>query len=162
MRALTEEDARGALGNVTDDERARMSVPTAFLLLDWDHTDFAAWRDPKIRERGYLIVEIDGRARGIMVRASDPGSRVHAGICNLCHTLQPGDQVTTFSARRGGSAGERGDSIGTLACADLTCHDSVRLAAPLAPGEVRADVGRRIDETRARIESFVRSVLEES
>lgn len=162
MRAVTEDEARRALGNVSDEERARMSVPTAFLLLEWDHTDFAAWRDPKIRDRGYILVETGGTVRGIMLRASDPGSRVHAGICNMCHTLQPGDQVTTFSARRGGDRGRRGDSIGTMACADLTCHDSVRLAAPLAPGEVRTDVDHRIDSTRSRIESFVDAVLEDS
>ena len=37
---------------------------------------------------------------------------------------------------------------------------NVRLAAPLAPSEVRASVDRRIDGTRRRAESFVASVLE--
>ena len=162
MKALTVDDARAALANVTDGERRRLSVPTPFLLLDWDHTDFVAWRDPNIADRGYIIVEHDGAATGIMVRAAAPGSRGHAGICNLCHSLQPGDQVTSFTAKRGGAAGERGDSIGTMICADLTCHENVRLAAPLAPGELRGDVDQRIDGTRSRVENFVLRVLEEA
>lgn len=162
MQPLTEDDARAALGNATDLERRQLSVPTPFLLLEWDHTDFVAWRDPKIADRGYIVVELDGRPRGVIVRAAAARGRGHAGICNLCHALQPGEQVAMFSARRGGAAGERGDSIGTYVCADLTCHENVRLAGPLAPGEVRADVSTRIDGTRERMENFVRRVLEES
>lgn len=64
-----------------------------------------------------------------------------------------------FTARKAGQAGERGDSIGTMMCADLSCHDNVRLAAPLAPGEVRASVDRRIDSTRMRAENLVAQVL---
>jgi hypothetical protein len=36
----------------------------------------------------------------------------------------------------------------------------VRLAAPLAPNEVRGSVDRKIDGTRRRTEAFVESVLE--
>lgn len=163
MKALTEDDARAALGNATDLERRQMSVPTAFLLYDWDHSDFVAWRDPKIPERGYILVQRDDAPVGIIVRAAAAsGTRGHAGICNLCHALQPGEQVTMFSARRGGAAGARGDSIGTYICADLTCHDNVRLAGILGPGEVRGDVDHRIDGTRERTENFVHRVLETS
>lgn len=162
MHALTEDDARASLANVTEHERRQLSVPTPFLLLEWDHTDFVAWRDPKIADRGYVIADIDGAPRGVLLRAAAPRGRGHAGICNLCHALQPGEQVTMFSARRGGAAGERGDSIGTYICADLTCHETVRLASPLAPGEVRADVSTRIDGTRDRVANFVRRVLEET
>jgi hypothetical protein len=59
----------------------------------------------------------------------------------------------------GGDAGDRGDSVGTYICADLGCHENVRLAAPLAPSEVRASVDRRIDGTRHRVEAFVERVV---
>jgi len=87
------------------------------------------------------------------------GGRSRAALCNLCHTMQPGNQVVLFTARRAGDAGERGDSVGTYACADLGCHENVRLAPPLAPSEVRTSVDRRIDGTRARVEAFVERVL---
>ena len=157
MLALTEDQVRAALVNATPDERERLSVPLSFVLADWDHLDFLAWTDPDNRSRGYLIVEHDGHTTGVVLRAAS-GGRPRAAMCNLCHTMQPGNQVALFTARRVGDAGERGDSVGTYICADLGCHDNVRLAAPLAPSEVRASVDRRIDSTRARVEAFVARV----
>ena len=157
MLPLTEDQVRAALVNATPDERERLSVPLSFVLADWDHLDFLAWTDPDNRSRGYLLVEHDGDATGVVLRAAS-GARPRAAMCNLCHTMQPGNQVALFTALRVGDAGERGDSVGTYICADLGCHDNVRLAAPLAPSEVRASVDRRIDSTRARVEAFVARV----
>jgi hypothetical protein len=81
-------------------------------------------------------------------------------MCNLCHTMQPADQVSMFTARKAGRAGDIGDSVGTYICADLSCHENVRLAMPLAPQEMRASVDRKIDGTRHRTEQFVERVLE--
>lgn len=158
MQPLTEDQVRSALVNATGDERERLAVPLALVLADWDHLDFLAWLDPTDRARGYIFVERDGIATGIVVRAAR-GGRSHAALCDLCHTMQPGNQVALFTARRVGDAGDRGGSIGTYMCADLGCHENVRLAAPLAPSEVRASVDRRIDGTRHRVESFVGRVV---
>ena len=95
-----------------------------------------------------------------MLRAAEGNSRARSALCNVCHTMQPADQVSLFTARKAGDAGLRGDSVGTYICADLSCHENVRLAAPLAPNEVRASVDRKIDGTRRRAESFVERVLE--
>jgi hypothetical protein len=160
MRPLTEEDIRASFVNATDDELRLMAPPSDFMLIDWDHLDFLAWRDPRTRARGYVIAEIGGEPTGIVVRAAEGTSRARSAMCNLCHTMQPADQVALFTARKSGSAGAQGDSVGTYICADLSCHETVRLAAPLAPSEVRASVDRKIDGTRRRIETFVESVLE--
>ncbi|MGZ0712911.1 FBP domain-containing protein (plasmid) [Coraliomargarita sp. W4R53] len=160
MRPLTETEVRSALHNATVDEIHLLALPADFLITDWDHVDFFAWSDPRARGRGYIITEVDGQLRGVIVRAATSNSRAHAGLCNLCQTMQPGDQVSLFSARKGGEAGAHGDSVGTYICADLSCHDNVRLAAPLAPSELRASVDRKIDGTRLRVESFVARVLE--
>ncbi len=80
-------------------------------------------------------------------------------MCDLCHTLQPADQVSLFTARKAGPSGAHGDTVGTYICADLSCHENVRLAAPLAPSEMRASVDRRIDGARRRTERFVERVL---
>lgn len=158
MQPLTEDQVRTALVNATNDERERVVVPISLVVADWDHLDFLAWPDPDTRGRGYMVVERDGVPTGIVLRAAS-GARSHAAMCNLCHTMQPGNQVALFTARRAGEAGERGDSVGTYVCADLGCHDNVRLAAPLAPSEVRASVDRRIDGTRQRVEAFVERVV---
>ncbi|GAA1961736.1 FBP domain-containing protein [Microbacterium deminutum] len=160
MRPLTEEDVRASFVNATDDELRLVALPSDFMLTDWDHLDFFAWRDPRTRGRGYVIVEVGEDPTGIILRAAEGMSRARSAMCNLCHTMQPADQVSLFTARKSGSAGAQGDSIGTYICADLSCHETVRLAAPLAPNEVRASVDRKIDGTRRRTEAFVESVLE--
>lgn len=160
VRALTEEEVRDSFVNAMPDERRVAAMPIDFLLLDWDHLDFLAWRDPHNRGRGYIVMEHEGEPVGVVLRGAEGSSRARSAMCNLCHTMQPADQVTLFSARKAGRAGVAGDSIGTYICADLSCHENVRLAMPLAPSEVRASVDRRIDGTRRRTEAFVERVLE--
>jgi hypothetical protein len=161
MRALTEADVRSSFVNADADDLRIMEMPHDFVLVDWDYLDFFAWRDPGAGRRGYVLVQHEGGIRGVVLRVSEPG-RTRSGMCNICHTMQPGNQVALFSARRTGEAGERGDSVGTYMCADLSCHENVRLAHPLAPNEVRAagQVDFRLDGTRRRMESFVARVWE--
>ena len=160
MRPLTEDDVRSAFVNASPDELSVVALPTDFLLADWDHLDFLAWRDPRTRGRGYVIAEVEGEPRGVVLRAADGTSSARSAMCNLCHTMQPADQVALFTARKAGDAGRAGDSVGTYICTDLSCHENVRLALPLAPSEVRASVDLRIDGTRRRTEAFVERVLE--
>jgi hypothetical protein len=156
MRPLTVPEVHESFANAAPDDLRRLGLPHDFVLLDWDHLDFLAWRDPQARGRGYLLAERAGRPVGIVLRAAEGVSRARSAMCNLCHTMQPGDQVTLFTAPR---PGKDAGSIGTYLCADLSCHENVRLALPLAPSEVRASVDRRIDGTRHRAEAFIDSVL---
>jgi hypothetical protein len=159
MRPMTEGQLRAAFVNAGPDDLRLMALPHDFVLTDWDHLDFLAWRDPHTRGRGYLIADNDGTPTGVVLRAASGSSHARSAMCNLCHTMQPADQVSLFTARLAGDAGSRGDSVGTYMCADLSCHENVRLAAPLAPNEVRASVDHRIDGTRHRAEAFVESVV---
>lgn len=163
MRALTEPDVRASFINAQDDEIDLIGMPHDFLLVDWEFHDFLAWRDPASSKRGCVVVETDRGLVGIVLRASEAG-RTRSGMCNICQMMQPGNQIALFSARRAGDAGRRGDSIGTYMCADLSCHESVRLAHPLAPNEIRAEgqVDMRLDGTRRRMERFVARVYEET
>ena len=160
MRQLTEDDIREAFANANDEDLRLLTLPLDFLLTDWDHLDFLAWRDPRTKGRGYLVGELGSGPIGVVLRAADGTSRAGSALCNVCHTMQPADQVSLFTARKSGTAGAHGDSVGTYICADLSCHETVRLAAPLAPNEVRASVDRKIDGTTRRAEAFVESVLE--
>lgn len=163
MRPLTEADVRASFVNADADELRVMEMPHDFLLVDWDYLDFFAWRDPSAGKRGYVLIPHEGRVVGVVLRASEPG-RGRSGMCNICHTMQPGNQVALFAARRTGEPGERGDSVGTYICADLSCHENVRLAHPLAPNEIRAagQVDFRLDGTRRRMERFVARVWDGS
>lgn len=161
MRALTESEVRASFVNADADDLRIMEMPHDFLLVDWDYLDFFAWRDPSADRRGYVLVQHEGGIAGVVLRSSEPG-RARSGMCNVCHTMQPGNQVLLFTARRAGGAGERGDSVGTYLCADLSCHENVRLAHPLAPNEVRGagQVDLRLDGTRRRMEAFAARVWE--
>lgn len=161
MRSLNETDVREAFVNVDSEDLRLLKLPPDFILIDWDYLDFYAWRDPETPKRGYILVEDEGHLVGVALRSTGPG-RVRSGMCNICHTMQPGNQISLFSARRAGEAGRRGDSVGTYMCDDLSCHDNVRLAHPLAPNEVRApgQVDMRLDGTRRRIEAFVGRVFD--
>jgi len=160
MRPLTEDDVLASFVNAGPDELRLVELPHDFPLVDWDHLDFLAWRDPRTRGRGYVIADHDGAPTGVVLRAAEGTSRARSAMCNICHTMQPADQVSLFTARRAGVAGDHGGSVGTYICADLSCHENVRLAAPLAPSEVRASVDRRIDGARRRTEAFVAQVVE--
>jgi hypothetical protein len=157
---MSEEQLRAAFVNAAPDDLRLLALPHDFVLTDWDHLDFLAWRDPRTKGRGYLVIDQGGQPTGVVLRAANGSSHARSALCNLCHTMQPADQVSLFTARLAGDAGDRGDSVGTYMCADLSCHENVRLAAPLAPNEVRASVDRRIDGTRLRAEAFVVSVVE--
>jgi len=160
MHALTEDQLRASFRNAEPDELAEIAMPHDLLLAEWDYLDFFAWRDPIATRSGYIVIEQDGEAVGIVLRAADP-SRVRSGMCNLCHTMQPGNQVALFAARRGGPEGRKGSVVGTYICADLSCYESVRLAPRRAPNEVRAErlADRRLDGTHRRVHAFVASVL---
>lgn len=160
MQSLTEQELREVFVNAVADELDEIELPLSARTTDWYHFDFLAWRDRRYRTRGYLVAEVDGSPTGVVLRMSDSSARVRSAMCNLCHTMQPGNQVAMFTARKAGTAGVHGDSVGTYICADLSCHDNVRLAAPLAPNEVRASVDLKIEGTRRRTEAFVARVLD--
>jgi hypothetical protein len=160
MRPLTESELRSSFVNADPADVALMALPHDFVLTEWDHLDFLAWRDPRSRGRGYIVAEVDGAPTGVLLRAAEGSSRARSAFCNICRTMQPGNQVSLFTARKAGTAGAHGDSVGTYICADLSCHENVRLAMPLAPNEYRGSVDMKIDGTKRRTREFVARVLE--
>lgn len=158
MQELTADAIRASFVNADEHDLEILDLPLEALLVDWYHHDFFAWRDPSNRARCYVVVELDGSPTGIVMRAATSSSRARSGICNICRTMQPGNQVVMMSARKGGDAGRRDESIATYMCADVSCHENVRLAHPLAPDEFRTNVDFRIDNTARRMREFVRQV----
>ncbi len=158
MQELTADDIRASFINATERELDMLDLPLESLLVDWYHLDFFAWQDASNRSRCYVIAEVDGVPAGVILRAAGSSSRSRSGMCNICRTMQPGNQVVMMSARKGGEAGEREESIATYMCADVSCHENVRIAHPLAPDEYRTNVDFRIDSTAGRMISFIRQV----
>ncbi|MEJ3405501.1 FBP domain-containing protein [Rathayibacter sp. YIM 133350] len=162
MRPLTEDEIRSSFVNQTPEEARSIALPVDYLLTEWEHIDFLGWRDPRAPRRGYLVTEKNGRPLGVVLRAAEsvmPHNR--SAYCSLCHTLQPADQVSLFTARRTGEAGEAGNTVGQYICADLSCPENVRLGAPLAPLEVPASgyADARVSGLAERAGRFVESVL---
>ena len=160
MRQLTEDDIRGAFANANDDELRLLTLPLDFLLTDWDHLDFLAWRDPRTKGRGYLVAELGtGPSGSCSERQKAPRARGRRCATSATRCSRPIRCRCSRRARRA-TRDCAATRVGTYICADLSCHENVRLAAPLAPNEVRASVDARIDGTRRRAESFVERVLE--
>lgn len=160
MRPMTEDEVFDSFVNATDEELRVAALPHNFPLVEWDYLDFFAWADPHARGRGYIVAEIDGEPTGIVLRRAQGRSRVAQAFCNLCRTMQPGNQVALFTARKAGDEGRQGNSVGTYICADLSCHENVRLALPLAPNEYRASIDMTIDSTARRSRDFVAQIAE--
>ena len=162
MRQLTEDDIRASFVNATDDELRLVTLPTDFLLTDWDHLDFLAWRDPRT-QRSRLPHRRASASEpiGVVLRAAEGTSRARLGaVQRLPHDAAGRPGLAVLRAQGG-------------RCRDCAATASARTSAPtsratrtcasphpLAPNEVRASVDARIDGTRQRAEAFVERVLE--
>ncbi|MFF9201861.1 FBP domain-containing protein [Streptomyces sp. NPDC014986] len=139
MRALTERDIRDAFINCSKGEAKRLAVPRDLEERPWDDLDFLGWRDPGAPDRSYLVVERSDRLVGVAMRFQ-PARRgfLHRSMCSLCLTTHPRGGVSLMTARRAGTAGREGNSVGAYMCTDLACSLYLR--------------GRKVPETGTRFE----------
>ncbi|MFC9280767.1 FBP domain-containing protein [Streptomyces collinus] len=139
MRSLTEQDIRGSFVNCSKGEAKRLAVPRDLDERPWGDLDFLGWRDPGAPDRSYLVVEREGRPVGVALRF--PASRrgfLHRSMCSVCLTTHPGGGVSLMTARKAGTAGREGNSVGVYMCTDLQCPLYVR--------------GRKVPESGTRFE----------
>ncbi|BDI23363.1 FBP domain-containing protein [Herbiconiux sp. L3-i23] len=163
MHALTEKQLRSCFVNSTLRERNAMPLPDRFGDLDWDSLDFLGWRDPKQPNLGYVVAEVDGEPVGLILRKAEGGSRTRPQ-CNWCEDVTLPNDVLFFSVKRAGAAGRKGDTVGTLVCAEFECSANVRRRPTLAyvGFDVEAAKQQRIDSLRERVQNFARSVMRDS
>ncbi len=127
MNPLTEPEIRASFVNCSKGEAKRLNVPRDLADQPWEELDLLGWRDPQSRTRAYLVAEIAGTVRGVVLRASDGSAGVpRKNLCTLCLTPHPAGGVGLLVAPRAGKAGQNGDSVGTYICADLQCSLYVR------------------------------------
>jgi hypothetical protein len=162
VEPLSENRIRDSFVNCSKGEAKRLSLPGRLVDLNWLDLDFLGWRDPKAGNNAYVVVPRAGGPVGVALKiASQLGGRIKGSMCTWCCTTHGTGDVALFSARRVGSAGKLGNTVGTYVCANLACPLYVKgtlRAAVIQPGE-RLTVERRVERMMANLHGFVDEVL---
>ncbi|GAA1159214.1 FBP domain-containing protein [Streptomyces hebeiensis] len=152
MKPLTEREIRAAFVNCTKGAAKRLSVPRDLAERPWDDLDFLGWRDPQAPDRAYLVIELEGRPKGLTLRCPGPSSwQMRRSMCTMCLTTHGGG-VSLMVAPKAGKAGQQGNSVGAYICSDLACSLYVR-------GKRDAGAGSRLHETITLEEKIERTVV---
>lgn len=164
MNPLTEKQIRTSFINTTKRETTQAALPD-LAELSWDRLDYLGWRDRKAPLLAYVVLELDGQPTGIMLRAGAANQTMvrRKALCAWCRDLAS-VEAAMYVARRGGSAGRAGNTIGTLVCEDFSCSRNVR--RPPTSSEAGTDaeqvrdliVQERIAGLRERAARFVQEV----
>lgn len=163
MHAFTDAQIRASFINVSQRERNEALLPVDLDQTKWHDLDYLGWRDRKFAGTSYVVADVDGEAVGILLRQAEgmPRSRPQ---CAWCEDIQLPNDVVMFSARRGGAAGRKGNTIGTLICSNFECSKNVRKRPTLAyvGFDLEAERQRRIDVLREHVRNFVLDVRTDS
>lgn len=161
MEPLSADEIRRSFVNSTRSQVKAIALPPKFTELPWESLDFLGWRDGKAPRRGYLVVRRAEGVTGIAVSTQASGAaRRFAGLCDLCNTAHHVSDVALFAARRAGTAGREGNTVGTYICADLACSLYIRgLKDPDVPQGDTATPEVRAERLATRLETFVQRVL---
>lgn len=133
MQKITAQQIRASFINASRSEAAKLTLPRDFETLDWENLEFVGWRDPKMPLRGYLVMPVNARLTGIMLRAPEGGAgKNRAVLCELCRDVFSKEEVYLWVAKRAGQSGRDGNTLGTLICADFVCSSNVRKEPPVS------------------------------
>jgi hypothetical protein len=160
MLPLTEKQIRDSFVNASRKEISDLSLPLDFDAVQWDRLDYFGWRDRKASRRAYVVVWLDDAPVGVLLQQANTVPRSRAQ-CSWCQDINLTNEVVFYGAKRGGQAGRKGDTIGTLVCADFGCSSTVRKLPPVAyvGFDVAAAREKRIVGLGERARGFVREVL---
>lgn len=155
MLPLTDAEILASFINTSKRETAAITLPQYLDEIRWDRIDVLAWTDAKNPRLGYAVVPLDAGPVGFQLRA--PASRSNArAVCSWCEDLLLTSDVTMFVAKRAGTAGRNGNTLGVLLHADFSCSENVRRkptrveAGQDAAGRIQS----RIHGLRARSQRF--------
>ena len=160
MLTLVEKTIRSSLVNASKREATELTLPPDFDSLDWESLDYLGWRDRKYARRAYAIVPLADGPVGIMLTQAEASPRSRAQ-CSWCQDVSLPNDVLFFSARRTGPEGRRGDTVGTLVCADFECSANVRRPPRVAylGFDVEAARDARIETLRQNTAAFARGLV---
>jgi len=131
MRPIDERAVRASFRNASRKEASSLTLPPNFDELDFEQLDYLGWFDPKMPKRAYVIADVDGEFIGVLLQRTEQRTARRAQ-CSWCDDTTLRNDVQFFSARKAGSAGRNGDTIGTLICENFGCSANVRKLPPLA------------------------------
>lgn len=164
MHSFTEAEIRASFINASKRE-VRDAILPDLSTIDWDALDLLGWRDTKKENTGYAVTVLDDSLVGVRFTSAPRTGPRRKALCAWCQDVVVEDDVTMYVARRGGAAGRKGDTIGTLICTDFGCSANVRRTPTLT--EVGSSdeqdrinlINKRITRLRERSTNFVRQVL---
>ncbi|MDM7829949.1 FBP domain-containing protein [Cellulomonas edaphi] len=163
MNPLTEKQIRSCFVNASKREANDATLPD-LAQVRWDRLDYLGWRDRKAPLSSYVVMLIDDEPVGVLLRSNDAARGRRKAVCAWCEDIVETDDVTLYVAKRGGAAGRRGDTIGTLVCTEFACSKNVRRiptraeAGDGAEGAREQIIERRIAGLRERSTRFVEEI----
>lgn len=160
MDSHTRTQILGAFHGATRSEVKKVTFAADFDAVDFSRLEYYGWADPKIPRRAYLVVDRpDGPVALLLNRAArTPRGRA---MCTWCNDVNLADEAVLYAARRGGAAGRKGDTVGTLICANFGCSRNVRQLPPAyhRGTDLEAIRAQRVEELRRTVHAFVDKVL---
>jgi hypothetical protein len=161
VRPLTPAEIHASFVNCSRREARDATLPLDLDALDWDRLDFLGWVDRKAPLRAYVVMLVDDRPVGIVLRPGEAKLGPKRALCGWCEDVLATHEVAFYVARRGGAAGRAGNTIGTLICADFACSANARRKPTrIEAGDDPAGVvAARIAGLRERSATFVAAVL---
>ncbi|WP_203137516.1 FBP domain-containing protein [Microbacterium sp. JZ31] len=159
MLPLTERDIRASFVNASRKEVSDLTLPPGFDDIVWDRLDYLGWADPKFPRRAYAVVELDGHHVGMLLQQAEQRTAARAQ-CSWCDDVTLTNDVQFFAARKAGPAGRKGDTVGTLVCANFGCSAVVRKLPPLAYEGFDREAARveRIRRLGENVRGFARAL----
>ncbi|MDJ0338315.1 FBP domain-containing protein [Cryobacterium sp. PH31-O1] len=159
MLPVSEDKVRASFVNASLRERQNVTLPDGFASLAWDKLDYLGWRDRKIPDLGYVVIDLGSGPVGILVRQGKGRMRTRPQ-CSWCEDVLLPNDVVFYSVKRSGTAGRNGDTVGTLACANFECSANVRKRPSVAyiGFDVEAARRHRIESLQQHVRNFVRDV----
>jgi hypothetical protein len=158
MRPIDDARVRASFINASQSESKQVTVPDLDSIA-WEKIDFLGWRDPKFTQVGYVVLQLDDVTTGLLLRqhVRAPNARAQ---CSWCSDVELPNEVVYFSAKRTGDAGRKGDTVGTLVCANFECNNNARKRPREAylGFDVEAARQRRITATLENVEQFARGI----
>jgi len=161
MRPIDERAIRASFINASRKEVSSVSLPQGFAEVDFDKIDYLGWSDSKFPRRAYVIAEVDDTLTGVLLQRAEQRVLSRAQ-CSWCEDVTLRNDVQLYSARKAGAAGRKGDTIGTLVCAEFGCSHNVRRLPPLAYEGYDRETARdlRILRMQENVTAFLRGVAD--
>jgi hypothetical protein len=162
MDILSQQEIRDAFVNCSRSEADDLPMPPGLHEVDWSRREYLGWNDPRLPQRGFVVVPTENGPVGIVLRASDASMRSHAPtMCGWCQDVHLTHDVYLYVAKRAGQAGRNGDTVGTMLCGGFECCENVRRTPPPSYVGFDADavIADRISGLGERARRFAATVV---